>query len=159
MSKIVKLAMLRKNEASPCPFGLDITKGCQMAGNAIDKMAPLNIMGEDSSVEEKAQIANANNHIFRWMATGTPCKYASQILEEKNIVNCSWDENAAGEHLEGSLSGSEYFWKFFNQTGIDGLYNYPKGVVVDTVLPTPGNSPYSIEGIASDTNEDKKLIK
>lgn len=157
MSKNIKLAMIRTNNENNCPFGLPIIVGCKNAGNSIDKMAPLEIMGEDATAEEKNAISVANNHILRWQSSASPCKYAQQIISNKNAVNCSYKEgNAEGEHIgSGALTGSDYFWKQLSGNSLDGFYSNPRGISVEAPIRDIGSGPFSIEGISSENTENK----
>lgn len=158
MKKIVKLAVIRKNEVDSCPFGLSIPDGCKNAGEAIDKMAPVDILGPTSSPEEQAEIAKANNHILKWKGSGQPCKYAGQILEGKQAVECNWDTEAAGDTQHATLRGSPFYYKHFSGIGLDGLYSYPLGYYSDNSIDRGMYyGMYSLEGISS--NESDEIVK
>lgn len=154
---IIKISEIRKNEVSPCPYGLSIPFGCENAGDSVDKMAPLDIM-QHATEEEKQSIAAANNHLLRWRGTGKPCKYASKIIDVKDAVDCNWETNTAGQGLETTLEGSPWYYKHFSGIGMDGLYSYPLGYYSDNSIDRGtyyGN--YSVESIAS--TESNELIK
>jgi hypothetical protein len=152
--KIVKLSIIRKDEGGddPCPFGLSILVGCKNVGDLIDKMAPLNIMGQDSSEEEKQAIKIANNHLLRWQSPGTKCKYADKIIDIKNVVDCDFDTNTAGEGSGGGLEGSEGNYRQFAGMGYPagGAVAYPFGHYNNNEI-DPGiySGPFSIESISS----------
>lgn len=148
--KIVKLAVIRKNDADPCPFGLSIPFGCDNAGEVIDNMAPIDILGPESTSEEKAEIIQANNHLLKWKSPGQPCKYAGQILENKEAVECNWDTEAAGDTQHATLRGSPLYYKHFSGVGLDGLYSYPLGYYTDNSIDRGMYyGMYSIESISS----------
>lgn len=148
--KIKKLAVIRTDESKSCPFGLEIPYGCQNAGELIHHMAPLNILGEDSTDEEKLEIAEANNHLFMWKNPQERCPYARKLFPDHGAVECSWDNQDAAD---GALRGSQFFYRPFHGVGLDGLYNYPLGWYQnDARFVHPYYGPYSIESIA------KKLI-
>lgn len=120
--KIVKLSVIRDNEESPCPFGLEIPCGCKTVGETITKMAPFDILGEESSEEEKKEIVKANNYVFRWRRTGEKCPFANELVKDKVI--CFWKSYGAGVH-GSALMGSPLYYKHFN--GFDGVFSFPLG--------------------------------
>jgi len=151
--KIVKLAVIRKDEVDPCPFGLSIPFGCQHAGEAIDNMASLDVMGPETTPEEKKAISDANNHVLRWKGNGQ-CKYAAKIISEKHGVDCSWQTSTAGE-AGTALEGSPWYYKNFSGVGIDGLYSYPLGYFSDNSIDRGMYyGMYSVESIASERKRD-----
>jgi hypothetical protein len=151
--KIVKLAMIRKENEDACPFGLPILLGCKNVGDLIDKMAPINVMGEDSSEEEKQAIITANNHLLNWKSPGAPCKYADKIIGNKEAVECDWGTNTAGEAGGTALEGSPWYYKHFSGIGLDGLYSYPLGYFSDNSIDRGMyTGMFSIESVATDKN-------
>ena|ERR1700748_25436 len=151
--KLVKLAIIRKDNEDGCPFGLPITMGCQNAGELVDKMAPINVMGEDSTDEEKQAIKIANNHLLNWQSLGTTCKYSSKIIESKEAVECEFGEDSIDHDTGGALNGSPWYYKHFSGIGIDGLYSYPLGYFSDDSIDRGMyNGMYSIESIANEEN-------
>lgn len=148
--KIVKLAMIRKDNEDACPFGLSIPFGCKSAGELVDKMAPITVMGEDSTEEEKQSIIAANNHLLKWKSPGTPCKYADKIIGSKDAVECDWGTNTAGEAGGAALEGSPWYYKHFSGIGLDGLYSYPLGYFSDDSIDRGMyTGMFSIESVAS----------
>ena len=71
-----RLAMIRKNNEDGCPFGLSIPHACQTAGSLVDKMAPLDSLGDDISKEDEKAIKEANERVYMWGCPGTECKYS-----------------------------------------------------------------------------------
>jgi hypothetical protein len=154
---IIKLSVIRKDDAAPCdtcPFGLPIPFGCENAGEAIDKMAPLKIMGPDTSPEESAAIAQANNHLLKWKGSGQ-CKYAAKIIEGKDAVDCSFETEAAGETGNAAFEGTPWYYKHFSGVGMDGLYSYPLGYFSDNSIDRGMYyGMFSIESISSEDEPD-----
>jgi len=161
MAKIknkVKLAVIRSDDEGNCPFGLDVSFGCKNAGELIHKMAPMNMLGDETTDEEKEQVADANKRLLRWHMPEERCYYAGKIFANKDSVECNWDSNAPGAQDEPGLQGSPFYWKFFTGQGLDGVNSFPLGYYIDNSIDRGYYyaGPYSIEGIAS---EKKKEIE
>ena len=98
--KIVRLAIIRENEESPCPFGLNIPDGCLKAGKMIEKMVA--IADQDLSEEDKNSIIQANMRVL--MLSEEPkckCKYANFVFKkeesgEEGKVECDYGDAGAG---------------------------------------------------------------
>ena len=133
--KIKKLAVIRSNTQDACPFGLPIPFGCKRVGDLITRMAPVDIL-EDSTEEEKEEIAKANRRLFMWMQSEEPCecRYAGKLFKDKGVVECNWDTDVSGEHEKAALVGSPYYYKHFSGIGLDGLYSYPLGYYTDNSI-------------------------
>jgi len=154
MTKVhLKLAEIRKNNDSPCPFGLPIPFGCRYAGKNVERMAPLDIMGEEASDEEKEQIGSANTKLLAWnllRSTEEPsvCPYAGHILQEKEAVECNYNDTAPGQGPAQSLNTSPFYAKVFTDS-INGLYTYPVGFYSDyNVSRNLYFGTYSLQGAA-----------
>ncbi len=135
MKRHLKLAEIRKNDNEPCPFGLPIPFGCNCAGKNVERMAPLDVMGEDSSDDEKKMIGNANTKLLAWnllRSSEKPvmCPYVGHILEEQNAVECNYNDTAPGEGSAQALQAAPFYSKVFNGS-INGLYTYPVGYYTD----------------------------
>lgn len=133
--KIVKLAVIRKDDADPCPFGLSIPFGCKNAGNIIDKMAPLEMAGPDATDEERQKIAKANKKLFTWRLMESaeepiPCKYASSIMDNQDAVSCNYTDTAPGVG-DVPLLGSPFYSRVMSGIALDGLYSVPVGYYAD----------------------------
>ena len=148
-----KLATIRKN--GECPFGLPIPSGCNNAADMVDKMAPLNTLGENASKEDKEAIKQANTHLLVWNSSCARCKYAAQIVEQKGGVQCSFGDTAAGVRESGALLGSPFYSRVFGEIGLDGLLSYPMGYYADNS--TSRNMYYGIYSLCSKI--DLELIK
>ncbi len=127
--KIVRLAIIRTNTEDSCPFGLNVPYGCRNAGDLINKMAPLNSLG-DASKEEKEAIAKANNRLFMWHNPGEHCVYAGKLFPDRPVVECNWNSNAPGITEKG-IVGAPFYSKVYNNIGLDGLTSYPLGYYGD----------------------------
>ena len=98
--KIVRLAIIRENGESSCPFGLTIPDGCSKAGKIIDKMTV--IEDQDLSDEDKNAIIQANMRVL--MLSEEPkckCKYANFVFkkeegDEEGKVECDYGDAGAG---------------------------------------------------------------
>lgn len=135
MKRYLKLAEIRKNDEDSCPLGLPIPFGCQCAGRNVDRMAPLDIMGADSSDDEKKMISGANTKLLAWnllrsSEKPTQCPYAGHILEGNNAVECNYNDSAPGEGAAQALQAAPFYSKIFNGS-INGLFTYPIGYYTD----------------------------
>lgn len=135
MKRHLKLAEIRKNNDTSCPLGLPIPFGCQCAGKNVERMAPLDIMGEDSSDDEKKMIGGANTKLLAWnllrsSEKPTQCPYAGHILEDNNAVECNYNDSAPGEGSSQALQAAPFYSKIFNGS-INGLFTYPVGYYTD----------------------------
>jgi hypothetical protein len=133
--KRVKLAVIRDNEMTPCPFGLPVPFSCQYAGGVIDKLAPLKIM-EDATEEEQRRIADANVRMFAWLlmkSTEEPtrCPYAAKIFEEKGASECNYEDTAPGQDQKAALLAAPFYSQIFSGIGLNGLFTYPIGYYAD----------------------------
>lgn len=131
LKTINKCAYIRSNEIKGCPFGLPIADGCKCAGEAIDRLCPLESVKPDEgeykdSVDEekeKSRLAKLNRKVFFYTQEGKPCKYAINIVRDKNMVNCNWGDTAEGWKIP-TFEGSPFYPKI--QTGsFTGLYSAP----------------------------------
>ena len=157
--KVVKLAVIRKEDADPCPFGLSIPFGCKHAGETIDKMAPLSIAGEDATLEEREKIAKANKKFYTWQLMNStekpkPCKYAASIMDNQGAVDCNYSDTAPG--VKGApILGSPFYSRVMSGVGLDGLYSVPLGYYADFNISR--NLYYGIYSIQANANPE--LVK
>lgn len=153
--KIVRLAMIRSNESSPCPFGLPIASACGSAGQLILRMAPL------ESSNNKRQVSINNNRVLVWgLMQGeepTRCAYANKVFEQKNAVECSFGDNVGPNETVQALNPSSGYTKMFHE----GLSGYPLSQYPDYNISR--NSYYGITSLAAGNelsiDELKKLAK
>lgn len=130
--KRVKLAVIRTDDSSPCPFGLSIPFGCKNAGHIIDNMAPLSILGDDSTDEEKEKIEKANRRLLNWKLVESAekpikCKYAASIIDSKNATQCNFNSTTPGA-VPSPLGG---FSPYSDVTSMNGVYTYPVSQYAD----------------------------
>jgi hypothetical protein len=128
--KIVRLAIIRTNTEDSCPFGLNVAHGCRNVGDLINKMAPIDSLGDEASKEERDAIAKANNRLFMWHNPGQRCFFAGKLFADKPTVECNWHSNAPGITEKGIL-GAPFYSKVYNNIGLDGIYSYPLGYYAD----------------------------
>lgn len=135
MKTRLKLAEIRKNKDNPCPFGLPIPFGCQHAGNHVERMAPVDVMGEDVTEEEGKAIGAANTKLLAWNLLRSQekpcrCKYAGKLMEDRDMVECNFDDSAPGEGPAQALMAAPFYSKIFSGV-LNGLYTYPVGFYSD----------------------------
>jgi hypothetical protein len=135
MKKRIKLAVIRKNESDPCPFGLPIPFACKHAGNMIEKLAPLDVM-DDATEEEGQRIADANVRMLGWLlmkSTEQPCQcpYAAKIFKDKEAVECNYYDTAPGQDQKAALMAAPFYSQIFSGLGLNGLFTYPIGYYAD----------------------------
>lgn len=133
--KIVRLAVIRKNDDQGCPFGLPIPDGCKMAGDMVDRMGSFDMLDPNSSDDDKKAIAQANIRLWAWSIMKTAqepaiCKYADKIFGNKDAVECSFGDTAAGE-ARTTLIASPFYSQIFSAIGMEGLYSIPIGYYAD----------------------------
>ena len=131
-----KLAIIRKDSEEGCPFGLSIPMGCQIAGEHIDKLAPLNILGPEASPEDKQKIIAANTRALTWLlmqdgSEPAKCKYVSMLFPQKDGVDCSWGDTAAGLGKGPDLQGQPAYSQMYSGIGMQGINSFPLGFLSD----------------------------
>jgi hypothetical protein len=131
-----KLAVIRTNTETKCPFGLPIPFGCKHAGNAIERMAPLKVLGNDASEEESKKLIDANVKLLAYTLMSsnyevTACPYASSVFEKKEAVECNFEDSAPGESASAGLLAAPFYSQIFSGIGLNGLYSYPIGYYAD----------------------------
>ena len=135
MKRHLKMAEIRRDSEDGCPFGLPIPFGCQYAGENVKSMSPIDVMGKDSSDDEKSAIGAANTKLLAWnllRSSEKPCKciYAGHLLEKQGAVECNHDDSAPGQGSAQALQAAPFYSKMFNGI-INGLYSYPVGYFGD----------------------------
>lgn len=116
-----KLAVIRDDDDSPCPFGLPINQACQIAGDMVDSMQPIDEDSDDNSLIIKRNIALLNKN-----PDPHKCKYAAHLFKKKpHVVDCDFGDTAAGLSQDGVFTGSPYYTQVFEGAGVGGLLNYP----------------------------------
>lgn len=136
---MIKLSVIRDNSDTPCPFGLDITKACQVAGESVDKMQA--IKDDDSKTAAK------NIAILDQNPSPGKCKYAAHLFKDKpKFVDCDYGDTAAGTSKTPFL-GSPYYTQTFEGLGMGGSITYP--ITTDTDGQEYHNIYYGISGFAA----------
>ncbi len=102
------IAAIRSNtrpDTPACPFGLEIPKACNYAGDSVSDMST-----------RKVEHAH-NRRIYNKDRGHSQCPYALQVLTSNDAVHCSYGTiNAGQEHWE-QFSSSPYYpklWQAFN---------------------------------------------
>lgn len=133
-----KLALIRDNSEPKCPFGLNVPGGCKTAGNVVERMMPS---------EEETDIQN-NERLLIWSAVEGEevcrCKYAANIFDEKDKVDCSYGEEGTGMPI---MSGGDSYATLFEDGSLNGLLTYPPGAYSDyNIWRNSYYGQYSIQG-------------
>ncbi len=114
-----KLAVIRTDDDSPCPFGLDISQSCRTAGDSIDEMQLI-----DQDADDNQSIIDHNISILKQNPEPSKCKYAAHLFKNKpHVVDCNFGENDAGISSDVSFNGSPYYSQVGEGVGMGGLYN------------------------------------
>lgn len=122
---MIKLSMLRDNTNLPCPFGLSIPFACKNAGDLVDRMAPLKILGPDANEEEIEMLTKANQQLFDFQNKSEGCKYSNSIVGK--AVDCTFDTETAGAQSNDAPIGSPFYSKVYQNSSLDGLNVIPVG--------------------------------
>jgi hypothetical protein len=135
MKRRLKLAEIRQNADNPCPFGLPIPFGCQYAGNNVERMAPVEVMGDDVTEEERKAIGTANTKLLAWSLLRSQekpgqCLYAGKLIKGREMVECNFDDSAPGQGPGQALMAAPFYSKIFSGV-LNGLYTYPVGFYSD----------------------------
>lgn len=158
--KIIKLAVIRRNDDTPCPFGLKISWACKNAGSVIERMAPVDVLGSEATEREKNMLVKANMRLLVWSLMGGQeigeCTYANIVFPDKHAVDCTYGDTAPGTKQRGVLLGSPFYSKIFSGIGLDGLYSYPLGFYSDSNISK--NLFYGIYSLQGDASKEQ-LIK
>jgi hypothetical protein len=94
--KIVKLAIIRGDSKTACPYGLDIPNACGVAGACVDNMNPIEDV-KDLSEEDKEGIIKSNIRILTMNhSEKAKCKFANYIFKDKEMVECNFGDTGAG---------------------------------------------------------------
>jgi len=113
--KIVKLAIIREQGETPCPFGLDIPDGCKTAGKCVVTMQSI----DDPKItgDEREEIKESNKRILMVNSGKAKCKYANYLFTNDK-VECGF-----GDHGDGA--GAIGFKGTPSMTGYTGLMSVP----------------------------------
>ncbi len=114
-----KLAVIRDNDNTPCPFGLSVILGCRTAGDAIDEMQLI-----DQDADDNQSVIRHNISLLETNPEPKKCKFAAHLFKNKPyVVDCNFGEADAGISPEVSFNGSPYFSGIGEGIGMGGLYN------------------------------------
>lgn len=160
--KIVRLAVIRTNDEGGCPFLLPVPVGCKLAGDIVDRMATLDMLDHKPSKEEAQKITRANMRLWTWTLMQSneepkPCKYANKLFEDKQAVDCSYGDTAAGEVQSKALVGSPFYSQIFQGIGLEGLYSVPLEGLSDFNIAR--NTYYSLYSLQGSEDKRKEIFK
>lgn len=160
--KIVRLAVIRTNDEDGCPYQLPVPVACKMAGDMVDRMASLDMLDHKPSKEEAQKIMLANMRLWTWTLMQSaeepkPCKYANKLFEEKQAVDCSYGDTAAGEVQSKALVGSPFYSQIFQGIGLEGLYSLPLEGLSDYGVAR--NAYYSLYSLQGSEEVKAKILK
>ncbi len=113
--KLVKLAVIREDGETPCPYGLNIPDACKTAGNCITSMQLID--GPSISKDSKDETIEANKRILMLNSNKDKCKYANYIFENDKV------ECGCGDRGDGA--GPISFRGTPTMTGYNGLLSVP----------------------------------
>lgn len=131
-----KLAVIRDNDDTPCPFGLSISSACRIAGDSIDQMQVIKDVDDPDTDIIRAQ----NQKILDNNPEPSKCKYTAHLFKKKpHVVDCNWGESDAGLSQDVAFNGSPYYTNVMDGTGIGGFYSYPPVYENDLA---PNRNPY-----------------
>ncbi len=152
-----KYAAIRKNDSSPCPFGLPIPFACECAGSCIDRMAPISIVGKNPTPEEAGKIGKANVRLLSACVMSDPhepqpCRYAAKVFEQQNGVECNYEDTAPGQTNNAVMEAAPSYSQLFSGVGLNGLYSFPIGYYADYDLSR--NSFYGLMSLCSADKEE-----
>jgi hypothetical protein len=132
LEKIVKLAIIRNNEDQPCPFGLDITHACLKAGELVQNMAPIEILGSNPEEDEIEQLKAANRRLFDLKKPNTNCIYANKIFKDKNAVECGFKFGSSDGNSNDSVPfPAPFYAKNYDNSAFDNMSTFPIGYYAD----------------------------
>lgn len=115
-----KLAIIRDNQTTICPFGLPIAASCKIAGDSVDQMQVIDFDNVDR------QVVGRNLEIMHSVSEPGRCKYAARLFKQHPYaVDCDWGDTAAGLSQSIPLMPSPYYTQIFEGLGMSGMYNYP----------------------------------
>ena len=122
-----KLAVIRGGDIRKCPFGLPVTIACENIGDAIARMAPLDVAETE---EEREKLTKANRLVYINHKSGKKCPFADKILPNHGKVDCDYSDTGQGQQ-SADWAGSPLYPHTFTGIGYDGLYGYPLGFYAD----------------------------
>lgn len=155
-----KLAVIRGESISPCPYGLSILEACKEVGDVILQMTPT---ANAENPEQAKKITNDNRVLYHTQKIGQRCPFANEIMDKFNKVDCSWGDTAAGEGTH-YLTPSPLYPRTFIGDGLEpgtpnkGQDIYDPRMYFDA--PERGiDVPYGLFSIFSDRSNEQGLIR
>jgi len=122
---MIKLSIIRDNTGNPCPFGLSIPFACKNAGNIVDHMVPLTVLGQEANEEEIKMLSQANQQLFDFQHKSEKCKFSNMIMGK--AVDCTFDTETQGVQSNNAPIGSPFYAKPYGNVSLDGLNVLPIG--------------------------------
>lgn len=110
-----------RGKTQNCPFGLPIPDGCKSAGNSIFKMIPV-----EKDEEEKHSEYNYRVYLADLEENEGPCPYADLVLDKKNAVDCSYNEQINAKNSTNvALQPSPIYPHLYVGNTTRSLQSYP----------------------------------
>ncbi|MFZ4795897.1 MAG: hypothetical protein ACOYMA_00290 [Bacteroidia bacterium] len=159
-NKIVKLAMIRENDESPCPYGLTIPDACISAGRLVNNMTSLE--SDDPKKIEKEdvdKIKQSNNRVLM-LSKDKParCRYLNSMFDKNEFeedteakVECSFGDTAAAGVGNANLSATTPLAQYL---GV-GYFSSPLGFYNQDLTYSNGFQAYVNRYFASLKDDDK----
>lgn len=99
-----KLALIRNDQETPCPFGLRISSDCKTAGHSVEQMEPL--------ADGNQLILSQNLLLLQQNPEKKQCHYAKHLFPGRpKEVDCDYGDTAAGlptPSLQGDSAEQDY---------------------------------------------------
>ena len=129
-----KLAVIRNNDDTKCPFGLTIADACKTVGNSVLNMKVID--------PDEPNADDLRQNILNWMNNSEhkKCVFAAHLFKGKSgVVDCNFDQPDAGiSSKQVAFDGSPYYSRIINDqgygTGMGGLLNFPETFQPDSVM-------------------------
>jgi hypothetical protein len=143
-------AQVRSQTFDPCPYGLTIPNGCQMAGKFIDKLDAVlpNDREDIATAKEAKNRVTLNKALKDKITVPGKCKYLRALMKEGDVpsVVCNWNE---GDQLgHDSIDFSEGLGAGYPNSFFAGLFSIPSALGPDgresymTRTPGTANTPF-----------------
>lgn len=95
------------------------------------RMEPLdNVVPQDRNLQREHNVA-----AYAMYGTGTRCRFADQIADERDVVHCDWGEPGQGIR-DFPMDPIPIYPRIFGTMGVYGYYSYPLASYWDN----PGNA-------------------
>jgi len=164
--KIVKLAVIRDPKDRVCPFGLFVPDACKCAGEKVLQMTPLLTLDDtaksndiqlEKDPETIKEAVKSNRSILMWDdARPAPCVFCNAVFDEKQKVECSFGDKAAGMGHADFMSFpsyTQYFSMGYSAVPVGFYSDHPSRNQI-------GNLESMVSGtFAEDESNDEKIKK